>query len=114
MTKDGQSFVEGISEYLRQGGKKSSIVPKIQTLLGKVSSAARKEKIAYVETASRLSEEENEELRKVLSNIVGHDLSIDSSINRSLIAGLKIKIADFIIDTSYSSQINEMGEILMR
>lgn len=113
LSKDGKNFVEGVVACLRRGKNKTSM-PKVETLLTKISTQARQEKIAYVESAIPLTPKETGELGDTLAKLVGHEIEISSSVNTDIIAGMRIKIADFIVDTSYVSKLSEMAAILTR
>jgi len=114
LSKDGKNFVEGIVTFLRRDGKKTTLIPKAQTLLSKISKSVKEEKVAYVESVVPLTSEEKAYIEKTIRDMVGHEIMVSTMINKSLIAGLRIKIADFIIDTSYSSKLSEMAVLLTR
>lgn len=114
LSKDGKTFVDGIVAYLRRGGKQTASIPKVETLLTKISSRAKEEKIAYVESAVSLTNEEKTDMQQVVSELVEHDITLSTVVNKKLVAGFRIKIADFIIDTSYVSRLSEMAALLVR
>lgn len=114
LSKDGKQFVEGIVTYLRRDGKKVSVVPKVQTLLSKISTQAKEGTVAYVESPVPLTAEEKRDVEMAIARAAGHDMSVSVRINKELIAGLRIKIADLVIDTSYVSRLSEMAALLMR
>lgn len=112
MTKDARGFVQGVVEYLRKEGKDSHSVPKVQSLLYKVTESAKRQKQASVESVVKLTLSEQQALTRVLSRIMGHEVSIECRINTSLIAGIRIQMADWIVDTSFKSQLTEMVDLL--
>ncbi len=87
-------------------------VPKVQSLLHKVTTSARRERQATVWSAVKLTPTEQESIAHALSHIVGHEVSLDCRINTDLIAGLRIQMADWVVDTSFSGQIKQMADIL--
>lgn len=112
MTKDARGFVQGVVDYLRKEGKESHGVHKVQSLLFKVTETARREKMAYVQSPVKLTAIQQLALSRALSRIMGHEVSLDCHINKALIAGLRIQMADWIVDTSFESQLIEMVHIL--
>lgn len=113
MTKDARGFVEGIVKYLKQDGKTTASTPKVETLLAKVSKNAQREHIADVESAVTLTPEEKLRLGSILSRFIGHDLEIVMHTNTALLGGLRIKIADLVIDTSLESKLYAMAQTLL-
>lgn len=112
MTKDARGFVQGVVEYLRKEGKENHSVPKVQSLLFKVTETARRQKMAHVESPVKLTISQQQTLARALSRIMGHEVSLECHINAALIAGLRIQMADWIVDTSFESQLTEMAYIL--
>jgi F-type H+-transporting ATPase subunit delta len=113
LNKDTRGFVSGILEYLRHEGKGMHAVPKVQNLLHKVTTNAKKEKQAVVWSAVKLTAAEEQAIAHALSHIVGHEVSLDCRINTDLIAGLRIQMADWVVDTSFRDQIAQMASIIM-
>ncbi len=112
--KDAKGFVEGVVRYLRasSAADKSSQFPKVQTLLYKISSSARKERIARVDSPIELTVPEKQKLETLLSKIVGHSLVFEYSTNSSLLAGLRIRMGDWVFDTSLVTQVDELAVML--
>jgi len=113
MTKDARGFVDGVLRYLKQEGKAVSTVPKVQSLLHKVSAQARKEKEAYVTSAVALSNTEKQDLAEILANLIGHAVHLETRVDSSLVGGLKIQVGDWIVDTSLRGQLESMGHLLV-
>lgn len=111
---DARGFVNGIVDYLKTGGKRTNALPKVQDLLLKVSGRASKETKATVKTVIPLTQNEREQLEKILATHMKHPISVSNEIDRSLIGGLRIEIADVIIDTSYKAELDAMAGILTK
>ncbi len=111
-TKDAKGFVTGIMDYLRRDGKEVRGVPRVQTLLNKMSSNARKERQATVESPVKLTAGEELAIARLLSRVVGHDVAVDSRLNTDLVAGIRIQMADWVVDTSFRGQLEQMAAIL--
>lgn len=111
---DARGFVKGIVDYLKTGGKRNAALPKVQSLLMKVSDRATRETRAKVRTVVPLTQEEKEQLEKILARHMDHPITISGEIDATLIAGLRIEIADFIIDTSYKAQLEELASVLTK
>lgn len=115
LTKDARGFVEGIVDYLKKEGKTTTetTLPKVKHLLTKVSSAARREQEAVVESAVVLTEAEKKELAEALGKLMGHEITLDCSVNERLVAGMRIRIADWVVDTSFAARLKDMAGVLM-
>lgn len=113
IAKDAQGFVSGVMEYLRTEGGSVRSVPKVQSLLNKVTANARKERQAIVQSPVTLTPQEVHELTRILSDIVGHDIHIDHRLNTDLVGGIRIQMADWVVDTSFRGQLEQMAAIFL-
>ena len=111
IAKDERGFVSGVLDYLRSEGKGMGSVPKVQSLLSKVTHNARKERLAVVTSAVGLTVSEQREIATALSHIVGHEIQLDCRLNTDLIAGIRIQMADWVVDTSFGGQLDQMATI---
>jgi ATP synthase F1 delta subunit len=59
-------------------------------------------------SAYPLREEELIELQKVLESRLLKNVSVNTSVDKNLIAGVKIKVHDMVYDSSLSGQINSL------
>lgn len=59
-------------------------------------------------SAYPLREEELIELQKVLESRLSKKVSVNTSVDKNLIAGVKIKVHDMVYDSSLSGQINSL------
>lgn len=113
MTSDARGFVAGVMTQLKKTGKVSSMTPKVQSLLMKMTSGARKERHAIVESAVVLTVEEERAIEEVLSTVSGHDVSLETRVDTDLIAGVRIQMADWVMDTSMKSELLNMSAVLL-
>ncbi len=109
LSKDARGLVDGVVEYMRRDGKSKSTLPKVVAFLGKVTAQTRQEKTARVISAVSLTEKEQKDLVSLLSSILGHTIELDCAVDTAIIAGLRIQVGDWIVDTSLKSQLEEMA-----
>ena len=113
LTKDARGFVNGVVDYLKKDGKARSSAPKVQALLRKVTSQARKEATATVESPVSLTLGEKQQLNAVLARLIGHSVHLDIRVNPALLGGIRILVGDWIVDTSLTHQLELMGKQLI-
>lgn len=111
-TSDTKGFIEGITQYIQKEGKQS-VLPKVQELFGKLSKQSQKETIADVTTSVALTSEEQASIERLLFRLTGHSVALSTRVDRSLIAGMKMKIGDWVVDTSVSGQLDQMGKDIL-
>ena len=113
LTRDARFFVDGVAKYLRVSGGTTTMLPKVTAALHKITTSARAEKLARVESAVTLTVKEKSDIRRFLSRLLTHEVEIECSINKDLIAGFRITVGDWVVDTSIASQITAMQEMLV-
>ena len=109
---DAKGFVDSVVQYLRSEGEDSSVLPKVELLLHKISDRSRKEKEADVTSAVALSDREKNRVAGLLTKLAGHQVSILCRVDPSVIAGLKIQMGDWIVDTTLAYQLSKMAEAI--
>jgi F-type H+-transporting ATPase subunit delta len=114
LTKDARGIVDGVVTYLKGDSRASSMAPKVERFLGKVTAQARKEKIARVETSVALTEQEQTSIETMLKMLIGHPVTITSVISPEVIGGLRIQVADWIVDTTLQTQLAEIADSLTK
>ncbi len=110
---DTKGFVEGITQYIQKEGKQS-LLPKVTELFGKLSSQAQRDTVAKVTTSVALSKDEQASVEKVLYRLMGREVAVSMNVDPSLIGGMKIKIGDWVVDTSLSGQLDTMGHEILQ
>lgn len=68
----------------------------------------RGQTVATVTSATPLGDAQVERLRSALSSSYGRDLTINEVVDRSVVGGLRIQVADDVIDGSISSRLGEL------
>ena len=66
--------------------------------------------VAYVQSARALSDEEKDALQKMLEKHTGKTIEMKTSIHKELIAGVRIKINDEVLDNSAAKRLEKMKE----
>ncbi len=112
LTKDARGFVSGIVSYLSKDKQVQTQVPKIRKLLSKVTAASGKDIEATVTTAIALKSEEKQKLTDALVKLVDHPVKLVCIVDQSIIAGMCIKIGDWVVDTSYTHELRSIAQVL--
>jgi len=109
---DTRHFVSGVVEYLRKEGKTPTVLPKVRALFQKITRRARTERQALVESSVPLTTAEREKLSEILGNFLGHPVSLQLKVKKDLLGGLRIQVADWIVDTSFAQSLECMKKQL--
>lgn len=110
---EAHEFVSGVVGYLQNEKLGEKTLPKIQTLLTRISTVDRQAKEALVETSVVLNLEEKQNLEILLSKLIGHTVHFIYKINRDLLGGLRVVMGDWVIDTSFKKQLELMAQGLL-
>ena len=70
--------------------------------------------VAYVQSAVALSEEEKVAIAKMLEKRTNKKIELRCKVNEDLIAGIRIKINDDILDNSAAGHLSRMKEQVMK
>ena len=84
------------------------VVPQLLTALREALADARGEVTADVASAKALTKTQMEKLSKTLSARVGKTVTINATVDESLIGGLVVKVGSKMIDTSIRSKLNSL------
>lgn len=112
-SKDARGFIEGVASYIRSDARAKSVVPKMQSLITKVTVAARKEEHAEVKSAVMLLLPEKKRVEALLAKLLGHSVTCHYSIDGSLVGGIKIQVADWIVDSSLATQVATIARSIL-
>lgn len=112
LSRDARGFIEGITQYIRKEGK-TSVLPKVETLLGKVAASAQKETVAHVATSVALWDEEKRDIERLMYRFVGHPVTLDCRVDSTVLGGMKIQIGDWVVDTSLEGQLEAMAKDIL-
>lgn len=105
LSKDARGFIEEVATYVRADARAKAVAPRVGTLLTKVTAAAKREQNAAVKSALPLIAPEKKRIELILAKLLGHTVSCHYRTDASLIGGIKIQIADWIVDSSLATQV---------
>ena len=108
LTKDAKGFIDGVVSYLSSDKSGPTVMPRVTSLLHKVSAQAKQERFAKVTSVVSLTLDEKKHITLVLTKLLGHGVEIENVLDTHLVGGLRIQVADWILDTSFDRQLAEM------
>lgn len=88
------------------------VVPQLLTALRERIADEKNEITAEVVSASKLSDAQMKSLAETLKKTAGREVKIDSSVDESLIGGLRVKLGSKMIDTSIRSKLDAMQNMM--
>lgn len=112
LSGDARQLVQGITNYIGNNKKGASVLPKVSSFLDKVSTQAKKEKRALVETAVALTKEETDQLSRLLAKLLGHEVELACTVSKDVIGGIRIQVGDLVVDTSLRESLHQMAATL--
>ena len=110
LSKNARGFIEEVATYVSRDAHARTAVPRVQSLLTKVTAEAKKERMAEVKSAVVLLGPEKKRIEAVLARLLGHSVECQYSIDESLLGGLKIQVADWIVDSSLRTQVASIAQ----
>jgi F-type H+-transporting ATPase subunit delta len=113
LSKDARGFVDSVVKYIKTDGKSATAGQSVRSLLSKVSDEDKKMNKAVVESAIGLTDAEKAEVEKIVMKLVGHEITIETSVRPSLLGGLRITVGDWILDTSLKAQLDDLKSTLI-
>lgn len=84
------------------------VLPQLIKVLREMLADERGEVTAEVASAKALTKAQLEKLSKTLSERVGKDVTINATVDESLIGGLVVKVGSQMIDSSIRSKLNSL------
>jgi F-type H+-transporting ATPase subunit delta len=88
------------------------LIGEVSQELGRTVSGQRAPTKAEIVSAAALSAQEQEQLRKSLTEQYGEGLMFDFRIDPALLGGLRVRVGDRLIDTSIASRLTALRESL--
>ena len=70
-------------------------------------------RVVEVETSHKLSDDQIHSLKELFKNKYQSDIEIDQIVNSELIAGIKVKVNDEVIDLSLQNRFNQIKQQLI-
>ena len=88
------------------------VVPAFLTVLSELIADSKNEITADVVSATSLSKSQLEKLAKVLKASFGKDININSTVDKSLIGGMTVKVGSRMIDTTILAKLSSLQNIM--
>ena len=113
LSKDARGFIEGVARFVRSDARAKTMIPRVQSLLTKVTAAAKKEQSAQVKSAVTLLPAEKKRIETLLERFLGHAVECHYHIDPSVVGGIKIQVADWIVDSSLTTQLTDIARSIV-
>ncbi len=88
--------------------RRLDVLPAVIAAVHAMAAEARGEVTAEVTAAKELTKTQQEKLAKALKDSVGKDVTINMSVDESIIGGLIVKMGSKMIDTSIASKLSNL------
>lgn len=105
-TQKSDHIVLGLLDYLSEMGD-NNLLPEVSKELQKIVDSSKKAERVEVTSAVSFSDEQKLRLKKILKGILTIDLPLKFRIDKRVLAGFAIKIADWFLDATASYQLNQ-------
>lgn len=102
-----EEVIGGVIDFI-QDTTHDSLLPEVASQLSSLIDQEGKVKIATITTASSLTEEQKEQIRKKIEEAVGFEISLREIIDKNLLGGFKIKLGDWIYDASIKGALEKL------
>jgi F-type H+-transporting ATPase subunit b len=96
-------LVQRLSERIREMGRTE--MPRIEALR---RSLGGREATAFVASARELSAEQQALLARILTALADHRVNIELSVEPELVAGVRVRLGDTVMDSSLAAQLADM------
>lgn len=113
LTKHARGLINDVVSYIRKGKQADQAVGGLRKLLSKVSQEDQDDITAHVYSAVPLSIDEKIQIKKTLSCISGHEITVMSTIDPNVLGGMKIQIRDWVVDMTFLKTVQNMSHMLM-
>ena len=92
--------------------KRFGLLPQIAAEAGKVLDEEKGLLRATVRTAQPLTSEQAEVLKARLSRFSGKNVELEVGVDEGLLAGVSVRLGDWVLDASLQGRLRRMGEFL--
>lgn len=109
--KKTQSIITALRKFLTEGGN----ISQLKEVSSQVKSLIKHEQklgVVIITTAFELKSKHKELVQKIIEQKTDSKFTYEFEIDPSIIAGMKIKINDYIIDLSIDSTLKQVVENL--
>jgi F-type H+-transporting ATPase subunit delta len=108
MTADAQHFLSLLAENDRL-----LLLPEITVLFEELRAEAEKTMVADVISAKALSAEQKDKISAALKQRLGRDVTLNASVDESLLGGAIIQAGDLVIDGSALGKLNRLANAII-
>lgn len=113
LAKDTRGFVNSVVANLRKEGKAPTQLPRLQEMLRRISMRAKNEHVALVSSSIALTNPEKHRIETALARIIGSPMTLECSVNPELLGGVRIQVADWIVDSTIAGQLETMKHAII-
>ncbi len=107
LDESGKNFIGLLAENNRL-----ALIPEIAAQFEQLKANQQSNVEIDVTTAYELDEQQQQKLTQALSAKLGRDVSITSTVDKSILGGLVIRTQDLVIDGSVRAKIAKLAEVL--
>jgi F-type H+-transporting ATPase subunit delta len=107
LDQQGQNFIKILAENGRL-----QVLPDIAVLFGQLKADFDKEIEVDVTSAVKLKKQQQTDLSKSLEKRLARKVKLNCSVDPELVAGVRIKAGDTVIDGSLRSKLNRLSDAL--
>lgn len=112
-TRDSSdTIVATLQDYLKEQ-REDEILPEVLHKLKEIVSKTHRATEIIVTSAVPLTQKEIDSLKTILKNIVRRELPVVTHVDSSLIGGFTVRIDDWYLDASISTQLTDMKRRLL-
>ena len=108
---DNQSLSNFINLLL--DNKRIFYIGEISEIFDDMKAGHKNIRIVEVETSHKLQPEQIESLKSLFKNKYQSDIEIEQIVNEKLLAGIKVKVDDEVIDLSLQNRFNQIKQQLI-
>ena len=103
----GKKFLQALADHDRLG-----LVAEIREQFEELRAQEEKSLDVQVISAYEMSDAQTEQMKSALSSRFEKDISIETSVDKSLIGGAIVRAGDVVIDGSVRGKLNKLSETL--
>ena len=107
LNENGQNFIKVMAQ-----NERLSVLPEVAVLFAEFRDEYLKQVEAEVVSATELSDAQQAEVAASLEKRLARKVKLNCSIDKSLIAGMVIRVGDLLIDGSTRGKLNRLGNQL--
>tara|TARA_A100001011_G_C14220627_1_gene804171 strand:+ start:473 stop:1009 length:537 start_codon:yes stop_codon:yes gene_type:complete len=95
------------------GNKRIFYISEISEIFDDMKASHKNVRIVEVETSHKLQPEQIKSLKSLFKNKYKSDIEIEEIVNEKLLAGIKVKVDDEVIDLSLQNRFNQIKQQLI-